>query len=562
MEGSRLIITLTVAIIVSASLASSDTTADMIDSASGTGLLIDKNHILTASHVIDDADDILVEFSNDAPIKATVCLKNAEEDWAVLKLDVECEALPVSCATEMQLGDKVYTLGFPSTSLLGRSIKYTDGSVSSLTGMMDNPDTFQFSAPIQPGNSGGPIFDKDGQVVGIVLSCLDPSRFFQKTGGALPQAVNFGLKIQNVISQINGISVAQKEGRTVSQNHNATCSIRTKQKLSINRLSTCKQNGSAQSKVDDGGIGSTTFDYSKVSQRYRQLAHYLEDISNGLCKALDGEPIDASTVSGVSMLEANVEKANKYLIIEGLSLFLYKATEYPKSTIDDNTLNLYSKAKSAIWDIKKKNGQGNVNWADQTFWGLKLRSKIRLYQDNEEDKRAVYIDGVKSEVVRLSRDSDEVLLCGREDWPVFEITCIGAKQFRWSSEFKLITSVDDILIGIKWASPFFINVKPQPEDLITLFESKYKIHFERNCPSHSEFIYNKANVLNSRKSIDWRIKKPYSYEDKDVIIYISSVDEAVLVLDSRYEEIIKKDKIKLEQRRLNAAREIFGSESL
>lgn len=85
---------------------------------------------------------------------------------------------------------------------------------------------------------------------------------------------------------------------------------------------------------------------------------------------------------------------------------------------------------------------------------------------------------------------------------------------------------------------------------------------DKNCPSHSEFIYNKANVLNSRKSIDWRIKKPYSYEDKDVIIYISSVDEAVLVLDSRYEEIIKKDEIKLEQRRLNAAREIFGSESL
>ena len=114
------LIALSTVLIASVGIASSDAKSEMIDFASGTGMLIDKNHVLTASHVIDDADEILVEFSDSVSIKATVYRKNAEEDWAVLKLDAECAALPISCASEIQLGDKVYTLGFPSASLLGR----------------------------------------------------------------------------------------------------------------------------------------------------------------------------------------------------------------------------------------------------------------------------------------------------------------------------------------------------------------------------------------------------------------------------------------------------------
>ncbi len=318
------IVVLSAVFIASAGIASSDAKSDMIDFASGTGMLVDKSHVLTASHVIDDADEILVEFSDGMPIKATIYRKNAEEDWAVLKLDAESKALPISYVPDIQLGDKVYTLGFPSASLLGKSIKYTDGSVSALTGMMDDTNTFQISAPIQPGNSGGPIFDEKGRVVGIVLSCLDPRKFFQHTGGALPQAVNFGLKIQNVVAQTTGISFVKDGQRTVAQNHKATCFVRTRQKVSLDKPSVCRKNGVKASNVQGGkaeNLGNSVFDYSKVSQRYKQLAQYLENVANGRYTTLGGDALDTSREEGIAVLEAEIEKANKFLIIEGLSLF-------------------------------------------------------------------------------------------------------------------------------------------------------------------------------------------------------------------------------------------------
>ena len=95
------IIALSTALIAGVCIASSDAKSDMIDFASGTGMLIDKSYVLTASHVIDEADEILVEFSDCMPIKATVCQKNAEEDWSILKLDDECAVQPISYSPEI-----------------------------------------------------------------------------------------------------------------------------------------------------------------------------------------------------------------------------------------------------------------------------------------------------------------------------------------------------------------------------------------------------------------------------------------------------------------------------
>lgn len=582
------IVVLSTALIASAGIASSDAKSDMIDFASGTGMLIDKSHVLTASHVVDDADEIVVEFSDSVPIKATVYRKNAEEDWAVLKLEAECATLPISYASEIQLGDKIYTLGFPSASLLGKSVKYTDGSVSALTGMLEDAKTFQISAPIQPGNSGGPIFDEKGRVVGIVLSCLDPRKFFQHTGGALPQAVNFGLKIQNVVAQTTGISFVKDGNRTVTQNHKSTCFIRTRQKISLDKPSVYRKNGVQVSNDKDsksGNSDNSVFDYSKVSQRYRQLAQYLENVANGRFTTLGGGALDTSSEDGIIALEAEVEKTNKYLIIEGLSIFLYKATELSKATIDGQTLELYSRAKDSLWELKKKNGLVNHKWGEEAFWGLKLGSKVQV--DDYYGQYKLSIDGnhgnleysIKT-LYNVAPSKSERKLANHEEWPVLIFSCVRKRSFRGSNNFYLITSLDGVLVGIHWQGAMHrLGGMLNSKELVELFESKYKIHFKRKLPKEFSNGFGRTVFFEGEygfltfKDVGSRDKTPYAYEDKDVRIYIRSVVhnnkrvsyddyEEVVVLLNNFEDIIKQGKLKVEKEKLSKPADIPGSDSL
>jgi S1-C subfamily serine protease len=66
------------------------------------------------------------------------------------------------------VGSNVFALGYPmALSLMGEEVKFTDGKISSKTGFQGDITTYQISVPIQPGNSGGPLFDYDGNIVGI-----------------------------------------------------------------------------------------------------------------------------------------------------------------------------------------------------------------------------------------------------------------------------------------------------------------------------------------------------------------------------------------------------------
>jgi S1-C subfamily serine protease len=88
----------------------------------------------------------------------------------------------------------VFTIGYPEPEVQGVEPKLTRGEINSLAGLRDDPRKFQISTPIQPGNSGGPIVDELGNVLGIVESSLDAGKTFVATGG-LPQNVNFAVKI-------------------------------------------------------------------------------------------------------------------------------------------------------------------------------------------------------------------------------------------------------------------------------------------------------------------------------------------------------------------------------
>ena len=105
-------------------------------------------------------------------------------------------------SAKVKLGEKVFTLGFPLGSVLGKSIKLSEGTISALSGIQDNATLYQISNPLQPGNSGGPLFSNDGCLCGIVVSGLNAKTFYEYLD-IIPQNVNFAIKSDYLLTLIN-----------------------------------------------------------------------------------------------------------------------------------------------------------------------------------------------------------------------------------------------------------------------------------------------------------------------------------------------------------------------
>jgi S1-C subfamily serine protease len=99
---------------------------------------------------------------------------------------------------DVRLGEEVIALGYPLGDLLGSGLKVTTGNVSALTGVANNNSgELQFTAPIQPGSSGGPLLDSSGLVIGIVSSKLSEAAMI-RAAGSLPQNINFAIRSQAI----------------------------------------------------------------------------------------------------------------------------------------------------------------------------------------------------------------------------------------------------------------------------------------------------------------------------------------------------------------------------
>ena len=108
-------------------------------------------------------------------------------------------ALEQFSKVDPELGEKIFTAGYPYNYILGE-INFTSGNVSSEVGLGQNVSQFQLTAPIQPGNSGGPIFNEFGHVLGIAVQRMD-SDYVKKITDSLPQNINFGIK-QSVVRKL------------------------------------------------------------------------------------------------------------------------------------------------------------------------------------------------------------------------------------------------------------------------------------------------------------------------------------------------------------------------
>ena len=98
---------------------------------------------------------------------------------------------------DVDLGEDVLVAGYPYGEIFSDSIKVTKGIVSANKSLGDDSGQFQIDAAIQPGNSGGPIYDENGNIVGVVVAQLNKMKF-AKYAGSIPENVNFGIKASTV----------------------------------------------------------------------------------------------------------------------------------------------------------------------------------------------------------------------------------------------------------------------------------------------------------------------------------------------------------------------------
>jgi TPR repeat protein len=160
---------------------------------SGSGFLItSQGHIITNHHVAPPGTKIQV-ITRFGALSATILKTDEANDLTLLKVDGTFVPIALSTSSKVRLGATVATIGFPNTEMQGFSPKLTKGEISSLAGLRDDPKYFQISAAVQPGNSGGPLFDSFGNVVGVVTAKINQKAAIAKTG-TIAENVNFAVK--------------------------------------------------------------------------------------------------------------------------------------------------------------------------------------------------------------------------------------------------------------------------------------------------------------------------------------------------------------------------------
>jgi len=146
----------------------------MYSQASGTGFLISTDgYIITCYHVIENSIEVKVKGINGnftTEYVAEIVSQDIQNDLAILKINGNVDHTP-SYGIKWdvsEVGEDVFTLGYPLKTTMGDEIKLTNGIISAKSGFQGNISNYQISVPVQPGNSGGPLFDKSGSVIGVI----------------------------------------------------------------------------------------------------------------------------------------------------------------------------------------------------------------------------------------------------------------------------------------------------------------------------------------------------------------------------------------------------------
>lgn len=180
--------------------------ADSPRGGTGSGLIFSKDGlVLTNHHVIAGCKKFTVIASSGEKLSARLVASDAKLDVAVLRLAKPFRPAQfpdppgLISSGGVKSGEKVFTIGHPLSDLLSSEAKYNEGSVSALSGMRDDRNIMQISVPIQPGNSGGPLANSQGEVVGLIVATVNGSALLRQQD-ILAQNINFAIKSDPILA--------------------------------------------------------------------------------------------------------------------------------------------------------------------------------------------------------------------------------------------------------------------------------------------------------------------------------------------------------------------------
>lgn len=179
--------------------------------STGTGFLIAPDRVMTNEHVVAGCNRIILRTPEGRWLAATPPARvDAGLDLAVLAVPgLPGPLLTFRAGPAVRRGDGVVAYGFPLAGLLSSDPKLTRGEVNGLAGIADNRNQIQISAEVQPGNSGGPLLDMQGHVVGVVVSKLNAQRVAQRTGD-IAQNVNFAVRSEAALVFLRNAQVTPR----------------------------------------------------------------------------------------------------------------------------------------------------------------------------------------------------------------------------------------------------------------------------------------------------------------------------------------------------------------
>jgi S1-C subfamily serine protease len=176
--------------------------------ASGSGFFVgSEGYLITNEHVIRDAKSVKIVM-NGALVEAETVKVSKVADLALLKVAQKVNGLSI-LEPEAKTGSDVFAIGYPQPGIQGKDVKVTKGIISGAKGLGDDEAKFQIDAAVQPGNSGGPLCDASGNLVGVVVAGLDQIAVAQMTG-TLPQNVNYAIKASEVTALLRSKSISFK----------------------------------------------------------------------------------------------------------------------------------------------------------------------------------------------------------------------------------------------------------------------------------------------------------------------------------------------------------------
>lgn len=174
----------------------------------GTGFFINaEGYVITNYHVVEGGTKIVCEYQNNK-YPAKVVKVDQINDLALLKVEVTPKTFLNFRGTKpIKTGEEVVAIGFPLYGMVSTHPNITTGNVSSAVGLGDDSRLLQTTAPVQPGNSGGPLLDSSGNVLGVVVSKLNALAVV-KAIGDIPQNINFAIRTPIVKSflEINEVA--------------------------------------------------------------------------------------------------------------------------------------------------------------------------------------------------------------------------------------------------------------------------------------------------------------------------------------------------------------------